>query len=191
VHATHATAAEIDAVARRGTGVVLCPSTEENLGDGLCDLGGWLAAGVPLSIGSDSHVTRSWPEELRLLEYGQRLALRRRNVAAAPEDGHASTAGRLLERALAAGGKAAGEAAWGLVAGARADALVVDRSDPALLGIGVPRLLDALVFSSPGRPWRDVMVGGRWVVVDRRHAHADAIAARFTATMAELWPQTA
>ena len=191
VHATHATGPEIEAVARSGAGVVLCPSTEANLGDGLCDLEGWLAAGVPLSMGSDSHVSRSWPEELRLLEYGQRLALRRRNVAAAPATGHASTAARLFERALSAGGAAAGEPAWGLVAGARADALVVDRADPALLGIGTPRLLDALVFSSPGRPWRDVMVAGRWVVSAHRHAQADAIAARFAATMAELWPNGA
>jgi formimidoylglutamate deiminase len=82
VHATHATPQEIQAVAATGAGVVLCPGTEGNLGDGLCDLPGWLAAGVPLSLGSDSHVTRAWPEELRWLEYGQRLALRRRNVAA-------------------------------------------------------------------------------------------------------------
>jgi len=190
VHATHATPAEIEAVARSGAGVVLCPSTEANLGDGLCDLPGWLGAGVPLAIGSDSHVTRSWPEELRLLEYGQRLAQRRRNVAAAPEAGHASTAERLFAGAVAAGGPAAGQPAWGLVAGARADALVVDRREPALLGIPADRVLDALVFSSPGRPFRDVLVAGRWAVVDRRHPGEDAIAARFAATMAELWPET-
>src|SRR5439155_823021 len=72
VHATHSTSSEIDAVARSGAGVVLCPATEANLGDGLADVPGWLAAGVPISIGSDSQVTRAWPEELRLLEYGQR-----------------------------------------------------------------------------------------------------------------------
>ncbi|MBL8314518.1 MAG: formimidoylglutamate deiminase, partial [Rubrivivax sp.] len=87
VHATHATASEIHAVARSGAGIVICPSTEANLGDGLCDLPGWLGAGVPMAIGSDSHVTRSVSEELRLLEYGQRLALRQRNVASAPERG--------------------------------------------------------------------------------------------------------
>ncbi|HEX2542417.1 MAG TPA: formimidoylglutamate deiminase [Caldimonas sp.] len=190
VHATHSRRAEIDAVARSGAGVVLCPSTEANLGDGLCDLPGWLDAGVPLALGSDSHATRSWPEELRLLEYGQRLALRRRNVAAAPDAGQASTAERLLEQAMQAGGAAAGQASWGLRAGARADALVVDRRDGALLGIDSTRLLDAIVFSSPGRPWRDVMVAGRWVVVDHRHAHAAAVGARFASTMAELWPPT-
>ena len=87
VHATHTVPAEIDAVARSGAGVVLCPSTEANLGDGLSDLPGWLAAQVPIAIGSDSHVTRCWREELRWLDYGQRLALRRRNVSAAPAEG--------------------------------------------------------------------------------------------------------
>jgi formimidoylglutamate deiminase len=187
VHATHATPAEIEAVGRSGAGVVLCPSTEANLGDGLCDLGGWLEAGVPLALGSDSHVTRSWAEELRCLEYGQRLALRRRNVAAAPEADRASTAERLFERTLAGGAAAAGETAWGLVAGGRADALVVDRGDDALLGIEPGRLLDAIVFSSPGRPWRDVMVAGRWAIVDHAHPRAAAIAAGFEQAMAALW----
>jgi formimidoylglutamate deiminase len=187
VHATHATSGEIDAVAASGAGVVLCPSTEANLGDGLPDLDRWLARGVPLAIGSDSHVTRAWREELRLLEYGQRLVQRRRNVAAAPELGQASTAGRLLDRALSGGGAAAGFRRWGLAPGARADLLVADLRDHALLGVPPDRLLDALVFSSPGRPWRDVMVAGRWIVQDHRHAGAAEAADGFERTMRVLW----
>ena len=187
VHATHATPQEIAAVAASGAGVVLCPSTEANLGDGLPDLDAWLAHDVPLSIGSDSHVTRAWREELRLLEYGQRLVQRRRNVAAAPERGQPSSAGRLFQRALDGGARAAGLRRWGLAAGARADLLVVDPKDHALLGVPADRLLDALVFSSPGRPWRDVMVAGRWVVRDHRHAGAAEAAARFEGAMHALW----
>jgi len=188
VHATHTVPAEIDAVAATGAGVVVCPSTEANLGDGLCDLPGWLAGGVPISIGSDSHATRCWREELRWLEYGQRLGLRRRNVAAAPQAGQPSTAGRLFERALQAGGKAAGESCWGLQPGARADALMADPADPALLGVPPERALDALVFSSPGRPWSDVMVAGRWVLRDGLHPQGVAIADRFAQAMQELNP---
>ncbi|MEO6280377.1 amidohydrolase family protein, partial [Roseateles sp.] len=84
VHATHAEGSEIEAVARTGAGVVICPGTEANLGDGLADLPRWLSNAVPLTVGSDSQVTRGWVEELRWLEYGQRLALRQRNVASAP-----------------------------------------------------------------------------------------------------------
>ncbi|MCW5638101.1 MAG: formimidoylglutamate deiminase [Rubrivivax sp.] len=187
VHATHATKAEIDAVARAGAGIVLCPSTEANLGDGLTDVPGWLAAGVPLAIGSDSQVTRSWREELRWLDYGQRLLRRQRNVCAAPDEGLPSTAARLLQRALDGGGRAAGFARWGLTAGARADLLVIDTGDASLLGVPAERLLDALVFSSPGRPFADVMVAGRWVRSGRRLPQAAAVGARFADAMRALW----
>jgi formimidoylglutamate deiminase len=187
VHATHATCAEIDAVARSGAGVVICPSTEGNLGDGLADLPGWLQAGVPISIGSDSHVTRAWPEELRWLEYGQRLLHRQRNVSAAPADGEPSTAARLFGRALQASGSAAGFRTWGLTVGARADLLVIDTQDANLLGIPAERLLDALVFSSPGQPFRDVMVAGRWALRAHRPASAADAGAHFAAAMRALW----
>lgn len=184
VHATHALPHEIAAVAQSGAGVVLCPSTECNLGDGLSDLPRWLASRASLSIGTDSHVTRDWREELRLLEYGQRLLLRKRNVAAAPELGAPSSAERLFGCVLAGSGAAAGFSGWGLQPGARADLLVVDAGDAALLGLPDAQLLDGLVFSSPVRPWRDVMVGGRWVVREHRHDAADPEA--FTAAMLQL-----
>ncbi|HEX7384544.1 MAG TPA: formimidoylglutamate deiminase [Burkholderiaceae bacterium] len=198
VHATHALPAEIDAVAAARAGVVICPSTEANLGDGLTDLPGWLAAAdgaVALAVGSDSQATRAWREELRWLEYGQRLARRQRNVAAGVERGRhvASSAARLFERVLAGGAAAAfgPGTPWGFVPGARADLLVVDTADASLLGLPAERWLDALVFSSPGRPWRDVMVAGRFVVRDHRHERAAPIAARFEAAMHELWADAA
>ena len=82
VHATHTKPDEVTGVDVRQAGVVLCPTTEANLGDGLPDLPAWLASGAGLSLGSDSQVTRDWREELRLLEYGQRLSQRCRNIAA-------------------------------------------------------------------------------------------------------------
>jgi formimidoylglutamate deiminase len=186
VHATHTVPQEIEAVAATRAGVVLCPSTEGNLGDGVCDLPGWLNADVPITLGSDSHVTREWREELRWLDYGQRLVRRQRNVAAAPQKGEPSTAQHLFARVLE-GGAAAGEPGWGLAQGARADALVVDMRGASLIGLPTPQLLDALIFSSPGRPWRDVMVAGRWVVQNHHHAAADAIARRFDAAMRVIW----
>jgi formimidoylglutamate deiminase len=186
VHATHTVPQEIAAVVRSGAGVVLCPTTEANLGDGLPDLAGWLASDVPITIGSDSHVTRDWREELRWLDYGQRLVLRQRNVGAQPAT-QPSTAARLWQRVQAAGAAAAGEAAWGLVAGARADALLPDATDSALLGVPASHALDALVFSSPGRPWSGVMVAGRWVVRDGAHPRARSIAQAFEEAMTALW----
>src|SRR6266404_1607809 len=187
VHATHASPAEIELVASSGAGVVLCPTTEANLGDGIADLPAWLATAVPISIGSDSQVTRAWREELRWLEYGQRLVKQQRNVAAAPALGQPSTAARLFERVLQGGASAAGFARWGFQVGARADLLVVDRTDSSLLGVPDSLLLDALVFSSPGRQLRDVMVAGRWQIKDHEHLHAMQVATRFEHAMVQLW----
>jgi formimidoylglutamate deiminase len=190
VHATHAAPEEIAAVGASGAGVVLCPATEGNLGDGLADVPAWLAAGVDLAIGSDSQATRSWREELRWLEYGQRLKLERRNVCAQPVHPRApqpDTAASLFENARAGGGRAAGQAAWGLEPGARADLLVADPDDASLAGLPHARWLDALVFSSPSRPWRDVMVAGRWALRVHHHPHVGRITGAFAQAMAEVW----
>lgn len=186
VHATHALPHEIEAVARSGAGVVICPSTEGNLGDGFTDIPHWLSAGVPMSIGSDSHVTRAWPPELCWLEYGQRLLRRQRNVCAAPDEGQPATAARLFERVLSAGGAAAGFSRWGLQVGARADLLVLDTHDTSLLGIPIAHLLDALVFSAHTPPIRDVLVAGRWVLRHLQHTES-AHRAAFATAMQALW----
>ncbi len=189
VHATHALPAEIEGVAASGAGIVICPTTEANLGDGLTDLPHWLAWGVPIAIGSDSQVTRGWAEELRWLDYGQRLLLRARNVAARP-GAQPATAAHLFDMALAAGAPSAGLAKWGLQTGARADFLVLDARDPSLLGVPPSHTLDALVFSSPGDAIRDVYVAGQAAIRNRRHADQDAIAGRFEQAMQALWTPT-
>ncbi|MBT9500046.1 MAG: formimidoylglutamate deiminase [Burkholderiaceae bacterium] len=186
VHATHSTPEEVAAVAAAGAGVVICPGTEGNLGDGLCDLRGWLEAGVPISLGSDSHVTRGWVEELRWLEYGQRLGLQQRNVAAAPGR-EPSTAARLFEASRAGSAAPAGFASWGLMAGARADFLVLDVQHSGLLGMPASHLLDALVFATQGEAISDVFVAGRQVLAGGRHVDQDRINGRFAQAMKELW----
>jgi formimidoylglutamate deiminase len=187
VHATHSTPAEIDAVARTGAGVVICPSTEANLGDGLADIPGWLAAGVPISIGTDSHVGRDAFEELRWLEYGQRLQRRQRNVAALPGHAEGSTAARLFNQAVQAGGRAAGFAHWGFAPGARADLLVLAPQAAALLGVPASHTLDAAVFSGGGLLCEQVMVAGQWRVQGGLTPDAALRAERFSSAMQGLW----
>ena len=187
VHATHTEPSEIEAVARSGAGIVICPSTEGNLGDGLADLPTWLNHGVPIAIGSDSHVSRQWAEELRWLEYGQRLGLQRRNVTASPATQQPATAARLFNSALNAGGQAAGQAAWGIKPGARADLLVLDTRTAGLLGVPTSHTLDALVFATNTSAIRDVYVAGQCVVSNGEHAHAERIAAEFESVMQALW----
>ena len=190
VHATHSSPAEIEAVARSGAGVVFCPSTEANLADGVTDLPAWLRHGVPLSLGSDSQVTRSAVEELRLLEYVQRCTKRVRCLAAAPQLGQTSTAERLFSCMLGGGGQAAGYPLWGLKVGARADLLVVDTAAPTLLGVPASHTLDALVFSSPTRPFRDTLIAGRWITRNHRTDVAATIGKRFTQAMQQIWQDT-
>ena len=185
IHATHATPAEIDAVAASGAGIVICPSTEANLGDGLADLPRWLHSGTPMAIGSDSQVCRSATDELRWLEYGQRLSLRKRNVSASPASGTASSAARLFDHALAGGAAAAGFDRWGLVEGARADLLVLDMQAPGLLGVPADQALDALVFATDAPAFSEVWVAGR-KVLDAASPPA-AVRHDFAAAMVRLW----
>ncbi|MDT7521501.1 formimidoylglutamate deiminase [Rhodoferax sp. TBRC 17198] len=185
VHATHTEQAEIDAVARTGAGIVICPSTEGNLGDGFADLPAWLSAGVPMAVGSDSHVSRQWAEELRWLEYGQRLRLQQRNVAALP--GHQpSTAARLLNQAISSGAAAAGFKQWGLQPGARADMVVLNMKTPGLLGIPHTHTLDALVFACNHAAIDEVYVAGKRQVSRGVHHEQSVIAENFKSTMLEL-----
>ena len=189
VHATHSTPEEIAAVAASGASAVICPTTEANLGDGLCDLRGWLAAGVPLSLGSDSHVGRGWVEELRWLEYGQRLGLQQRNVAAQPGT-QPSTAARLFEAVRRGSAAPAGFRQWGLEVGARADFLVLDPAASGLLGLPSSSTLDGLVFASQGEVLQSVHVAGRQRLVQGRHERQADITGRFAVAMDTLWRKT-
>jgi formimidoylglutamate deiminase len=160
VHATHLAPDEVEAIAASGAGVVLCPGTEANLGDGLPPLREGLQASIPLSLGSDSQVTREWREELRWLEYTQRLLARQRNVCADPAY-EPSTAARLFNAMVRGSARPAGFAHWGLQRGARADWLVLDPAAEGLERAPLARQLDALVFASRGPVFAEVGVGGQ------------------------------
>lgn len=177
VHATHVTADEVTGIAAAGAVVGLCPTTEADLGDGLFPARDFLAQGGRFGIGSDSQIVIDAAEELRLLEFGQRLTLRRRNLLA-PEPG-ASTGAALYRAALAGGAQALGlpEPASGLAVGQRADLVVLDPEDPRLYGRRDDTLLDSYVFAAARSPVRDVVAGGRLVVRDGRHVDAAAIRA--------------
>ncbi len=163
VHATQVDARERDALARSGAVAGLCPTTEANLGDGLFPLAPYLAAGGALGIGSDSNVSLSPVEELRWLEYGQRLALGRR-VVAAVEAG--KSCGETLYAAARGGARACGVNAGALEGGRRADLIVLDARTEPLASAPPGELLDRYVFASDRAAPRDVMVRGRWRVRD-------------------------
>ncbi len=180
VHATHMDADEITSLAASEAVVALCPSTEANLGDGLFPLHDFLSQGGRIAIGSDSHVSINPFEELRWLEYGQRLATQSRNVASF-SNSHVGS--ELFERTLAGGAAASGQGGPHLEIGAAADFVVLSDDDPMLTGHSDESRLDALVFSGYPLPVERVMVNGDWRVIDAVHvdrgetraAYADAI----------------
>ena len=186
VHATHTTPVELQGIKDSGTSIVLCPTTEANLGDGVFDLPAYAKAEGSWSLGSDSHVTRSWQEELRLLEYSQRLALRQRNVMAGAS-GQVCTATALFNAALAGGPAACGLQTGSFTADSRADFSVIDTTSPALLGVPGDHLLDAMVFSSPDARLSEVYVAGKPVVQAGRVDNWQRLSSDFSQAMQSLW----
>ena len=184
VHATHVDGAELRSLAATGATVGLCPSTEANLGDGVFPAAAYVESGAAWGIGSDSHATVNASEELRCLEYSQRLALRRRNVlasAATPE-----VAEHLWRSAVAGGARASGRAISGLAAGQQADFLRLS-PDADLHGLTPSQGLASQLFASHGaNAIADVWVGGRRVVRDGIHPLANAACQRFVAARAQL-----
>jgi formimidoylglutamate deiminase len=186
VHATHLTENEVAGLAVSGAVAGLCPTTEANLGDGLFPLAPYIAAGGRFGIGSDSHVSQSPVEELRWLEYGQRLAGQRRNVAVAVEAGQRDVAAFLWQNALLGGAQAAGRRVGRLAPGRRADLLVLDSSHPNLDGLDAADVLGRFLFCGNDNLVRDVLVGGQWVVRNGRHLAQDAIAQRYKTALRQL-----
>ena len=183
VHATHATAAELAGICNAGAAVCVSISTEANLGDGFFDTARFFKSGGRLCVGSDSQSTVSPAEELRWLEYQQRLRRRRRAVLGGAE-AHVGT--RLWRDAALHGAEAIGQPAGALEAGRRADWLVLDPSHPSMAGAAPGAAFDHLLFAGGEAAIRDVMVAGRWVVRDRRHAADGEAAPRFAALMQRL-----
>ncbi|WP_152226893.1 formimidoylglutamate deiminase [Pseudomonas sp. SCB32] len=184
VHATHAEADEVTSMARSGAVAGLCLTTEANLGDGIFPAVDYLAQGGRYGIGSDSHVSLSVVEELRWLEYGQRLRDQRRNRlygANQPMVGRT-----LFDGALAGGAQALGQPTGALTVGKRADLLVLDGGDPYLQTASGDAILNRWLFAGGDRQVRDVMVAGQWRVRDGRHALEEQSAREFTDVLHEL-----
>lgn len=184
IHATHLTDEERQRLARSGAVAGLCPATEANLGDGIFPAVDYIAEGGRLGIGTDSHVATSVAEELRLLEYGQRLRDRRRNrLAAAPG---ASVGHTIFDAALKGGAQAVGHKAAGIAVGARADFVVLDGSNPYIAAASGNQILDRWLFALGGETVRDVMVAGQWKIRNGRHDREEDIDRAFARVLMKL-----
>jgi formimidoylglutamate deiminase len=184
IHATHAIPEEIRAIANSGAVAGLCPVTEANLGDGTFNAPDFIGQGGALGVGTDSNVLIGLAEELRQLEYSQRLAFKARNVVSSHE--FTSTGRALFDAALRGGSQALGVAAVGLIEGAFADIVSLDAESVVLAGRSGDAILDSWIFGAP-RPMVDcVWARGDKVVKDGRHIGRDMIASRFRRTIEGL-----
>ncbi len=173
VHATHMTPDETSALAASGSAAGLCPITEANLGDGIFPAKAFLGAGGVIGIGSDSNVLIDAAEELRILEYGQRLALRARGVLASPS--RPSVGGTLFDAARRGGAQALGAGGGGIEVGAPLDIISLKADHPTLAGANGDGLLDAWIFAARGGAVDRVWRRGQKVVEGGRHIRREAI----------------
>jgi formimidoylglutamate deiminase len=177
VHATHLDEGEVQGIATSGATVAICTTTEANLGDGLFPLRAYLDAGGAWGVGSDSNSSVSPVEELRWLEYGQRLTTRSRNVAA---DAQQPSVGETLLRGVSHSAAASTGMTLGTIAaGRRADWIALDDTAPELAARDETSLVDSWLFSGNRNLVKDVVVAGQRVVHDGHHFDEARIAARY------------
>lgn len=184
IHATHTTSDEVSAFAKTGAVAGLCPMTEASLGDGIFPARDFLDAGGLFGVGTDSNVLVGVADELRQLEYGQRLKHRARNVLSG---GAGRSTGRtLFDDALAGGARALAQPITGLTPGARADIVTLDTAHPSLAGRARDAVIDGWIFAAGNGAIDCVWAGGNKVVESGRHQLRQAARERFNASVRRL-----
>lgn len=184
IHATHTTSDEVSAFAKTGAVAGLCPITEASLGDGIFPAREFLDAGGLFGIGTDSNVLIGAADELRQLEYGQRLKHRARNVLSG---GAGRSTGRtLFDDALAGGARALAQPSAGLTPGARADIVTLDAAHPSLAGRRGDAVIDGWIFAAGSGAIDCVWAGGNKVVEGGQHQLRRAAREHFNASVRRL-----
>jgi formimidoylglutamate deiminase len=185
VHATHLTNEETVGIAKRTAQVVLCPSTEGNLGDGIFPLQKYQQAGGRWSIGTDSHIGLSPLEELRILDYGQRLTSHRRDQLIDSSNGDSGLFG--FDMALKAGRAAMGiHTSEYFKVGEPFDAIVVDADSPLIATSSSDKLLSTLIYAGDPSFLLGTITRGEWQVKKGRHTKNDEILSSYKRSMTEL-----
>jgi formimidoylglutamate deiminase len=189
VHGIHVNSREINALADSGASVCVCPTTERNLGDGIAPVDKYFAAGVHISLGTDSHAQIDLLEDAREFEYHLRLQTQERAVLAPVGRDASALAARLFACATANGARSLGFGGGLLEAGRPADFFTVDLQDPCIAGATPETLLANIVFTLNRAAVREVIIGGRQIISDGRHLHRLAIIKDFSRLQQRLWRQ--
>lgn len=188
VHVIHVTPKAVGMLAEARAMVCACPTTERNLGDGIIPVDGFFKHGVRLSLGTDSHTEIDLLEDARELEYHLRLQKTERVILSpAEDDGTSALAARLFDCATVNGGRSIGAPGGVLEPGRPADFFTVDLDDPSIAGASSDDLLSSIVFSLSRTAIRDVVVGGRRIVAEGKHAQQEEIVQRFKKLQEKLW----
>jgi formiminoglutamate deiminase len=183
VHATHMTSEETVAMAKAGAVAGLCPITEANLGDGIFNGPTFIEAGGVYGVGSDSNLRISLSEELRILEYSQRLRDQSRNVMLR---GEGSVGAAMYQASAKGGAQALGRGSGELKEGHLADVVAIDTTRVEFAGLKPDQYLDYWIFAGDDRVVTDVWSAGRHMVKDGQHIHRVAITAKYREQLAVL-----
>ncbi len=179
VHCTHMTPQETQALAHSGAHAVLCPGTEGNLGDGIFRLTDFSLAKGHWSIGTDSHISLNPLEDMRWLDYGQRLLSHKRNTF---DDG----AKALVTEAIFSGRRAMGRPSEEFFELNKPFDAVVCKNNSSLAGVDVNSLLSRIVYTADSGDILGTIVNGKWIVNDGAHARGEELRARFEKTMRQI-----
>lgn len=183
IHATHMKPYETAGLAKSGATAGLCPITEANLGDGIFNGQSFFANNGSFGVGSDSNVRISLNEELRMLEYSQRLKTQNRVIFAT---GDKSCGRVLLEHSALGGARALGRKTGSIEVGNYADLLSLDINNIDLQGKKGDELLDSFIFSGGDNLVTDVWAAGRHLVRNGKHIHHEQISSAYRETISQL-----
>ena len=184
IHATHINEQEQQGIVASKAIAGICPTTEANLGDGIFPTTEFLALNGNFAIGSDSHISVNPVEELRWLEYAQRLTKQHRAILASSET--VSVGQNLWQKAAMGGAQSTNSNTGSLAVGKQADLLVLDEKQTCLFANSTQHLLDSVIFASQNNIIKDVMVNGHWVVQNGSHEQEQNCADKFSKLLKKL-----
>lgn len=185
VHATHLTDTEVEGIAKSGAHVVLCPTTEGNLGDGLFPLQKFQNLGGKWSIGTDSHIGINPLEELRLLDYGQRLTTHKRNIYQSEEE--LDSGKYALHQTLLSGRKAMNNSQREYFeVGQPLDAVIYDADFPLFSSTSLDNMVSSIIYCGDASSSIGTLIDGKWVVKNGIHTDQSIIRERFAETIKEM-----
>ena len=185
VHATHLDDSEVKGIAQSGAHVVLCPTTEGNLGDGIFPLNTFQTLGGKWAIGTDSHVSINPLEELRMLDYGQRLSTHRRNIFTSQAEG--DSAAYAIKQSLLSGRVAMGNNQKEYFkVGQAFNAVVYDATAPLIAASTLEKVLPTIIYSSDSTHCKGTVINGKWIATDNKHHRKEVINTLFLEALAKM-----